>query len=605
MKSNRQRRLELVVPALLACVLSAGGATGAVSIAGATGERANLWVAPSGGSCARQATRAAFSGASACASVGAAYGAAAAGDVVVVRAGTYGRQVVPGGTKRVTIRAAKGAHPILGTTKVDASNITLTGFKIERNDDPGAYIATLEVNGSGNTFDRIDVDSKFMTSAVNGRQGINNIGDRNLYKNGSTFNVIDDKAALIGGKGVTFDNFDFHDVRASGELVHNECAYSLAPNLTIRNSHFWSCATMDLFIERGAWFGQPLYCCVTLENNVFEHTTSLAPDAWHHYSLGIHGGDVQEMRNWRVVNNTFETTVGGDLPAPGTVWANNIGAWVCNPGATYANNVGTKCSASDRAVTPDTSCGPPSCNRLITAPFGWVDPARHDFRLKPGSPAINRGDPGRAPARDNDGYRRPLGSAPEVGAYEYGTGVLMGHAGRVGHAMKTFEKKNGANLSVTLGAGGSYVRRLRDVEVVVLNSGSVSSAQTGWLRRTLGRSSSVPRVVVLRQGPYSCGGSLGSSAVRSAWVPLFRRYGVRLVVSGGDRNYQRFAAGRLPYVVTGAIASSGGGACPRSYPRRRVNRSAQSFLYLTADAGGVNVRAVDTAGRTIDRFRVK
>ena len=41
----------------------------------------------------------------------------------------------------------------------------------------------------------------------------------------------------------------------------------------------------------------------------------------------------------------------------GTVWANNIGRWSCNPGATYSHNVGTKCSPTDKAVSPPSSCG--------------------------------------------------------------------------------------------------------------------------------------------------------------------------------------------------------------------------------------------------------
>lgn len=599
-----------------------GGAPAAVSIAGATAERANLWIDPSGGSCTRQASPGPLLPGRACASAGAAYGAASAGDLILVRAGTYGRQVLPGGSKRVTIRGAKGTRPVFGTTKVEATNVSLVGIKIERNDDPGPYVATLEVTGANNTFDRIDVDSKFMSSSINGRQGILNSGDRNLYKNGSTYNVIDDKGALIGGVGVTFDNFDFHDVRASHELVHNECAYSLAPNLTVRNSHFWNCATMDLFIERGTWFGQGLYCCVTIENNVFEHSTQLSPDSWHHYSLGVHGGDVQEMRNWRVINNTFETTAGADLPAPGTIWANNIGRWSCNPGATYSHNAGTKCSATDKAVSPPSSCGPPNCSSRVTAPYRWANPAEHDFRLLPGSPAINIGDPQQSPRRDNEGYARPLGSAPDAGAYETGTGVLLtaSTSGRLGTAMTSFVKRNGANLLLALnssvrgirglsgidgvGVSGAYqVRRLRDAEIVLLNSNSVTNAQTRWLRETLARPAAVPRVVVLRSPPFSCTRSAGSEAVRRAWVPLFNRYGVRLVVSGGTGSYERFSRGGPTYVVAGNSSIAQGGSCPRSYPRRRAARAERTFVYLTVDASGVQARAISEHGNTVDRFR--
>ena len=241
-----RRRRSRATASFVAVVCSVGclAGVGASLAADRPGDLANLWVDPNGGSCTRLASPGAYVDAQACGSADTAYAAAANGDTILVREGTYGRQVIRGGTKSVVIRNASGASPVFGTTRVDASNLTISGIDVERNDDPGPYVATLEVNGANNTFDGVDVNSKFMSSAENGRQGINNAGDRNLYRNGSTFNVVDDKGALIGGTGVTFDNFAFHDVRVSNPLVHNECAFSLAPSLTIRNSHFWNCATL-------------------------------------------------------------------------------------------------------------------------------------------------------------------------------------------------------------------------------------------------------------------------------------------------------------------------------------------------------------------------
>ncbi len=83
--------------ALVAVLAVASGASGAVSIAGATAERANLWVDPSGGSCTRQVAAGPFLAGRACSSATAAYAAASERDVVVVRAGTYGRQVFRAG----------------------------------------------------------------------------------------------------------------------------------------------------------------------------------------------------------------------------------------------------------------------------------------------------------------------------------------------------------------------------------------------------------------------------------------------------------------------------------------------------------------------------
>jgi hypothetical protein len=35
----------------------------------------------------------------------------------------------------------------------------------------------------------------------------------------------------------------------------NECVYSQTPGLVIHNSRFTNCATRDLFIKRGDWWG--------------------------------------------------------------------------------------------------------------------------------------------------------------------------------------------------------------------------------------------------------------------------------------------------------------------------------------------------------------
>jgi predicted MPP superfamily phosphohydrolase len=86
-------------------------------------------------------------------------------------------------------------------------------------------------------------------------------------------------------------------------------------------------------------------------------------------------------------------------------------------------------------------------------------------------------------------------------------------------------------------------------------------------------------------------------------VPLFRRYGVDLVLSGHDHNYQRFAASHgVTYVVHG-----GGGqevyslrSCPDGYPRRAFARRGHGFLDIVVRPGSLRVKAVNLSGRVID-----
>jgi 3',5'-cyclic AMP phosphodiesterase CpdA len=150
-----------------------------------------------------------------------------------------------------------------------------------------------------------------------------------------------------------------------------------------------------------------------------------------------------------------------------------------------------------------------------------------------------------------------------------------------------------------------YTRTLGDIQLFFLDSNSVNAQQTAWLKGQLSRSSAVWKVAVFHHPPYTCGGHSGNSQVVASWVPLFEQYGVQLVLSGHDHNYQRFAPRNgVTYVVHG-----GGGAglytlhgCPSSYPARVRARFEHGFLYISATADQLNGSAVNTQGRVTDRF---
>ncbi len=62
------------------------------------------------------------------------------------------------------------------------------------------------------------------------------------------------------------------------------------------------------------------------------------------------------------------------------------------PASTFRSNVGKTCSRQDKAVSP------PAQHRTTTARVRLGRPGTYDFRLKAGSPAINAGEAGDAPA---------------------------------------------------------------------------------------------------------------------------------------------------------------------------------------------------------------
>lgn len=155
--------------------------------------------------------------------------------------------------------------------------------------------------------------------------------------------------------------------------------------------------------------------------------------------------------------------------------------------------------------------------------------------------------------------------------------------------------------------GPTYRRKVGLVELFVLDSNVVNLAQRRWLERALQTSRAPWKVAVFHHPPYTCGGYFSNAQAVRLWVPVLERYGVQLVLSGHDHNYQRFVPRRgVTYVVHGG----GVGAyypikrCPRGYPRRVRGRREHGWLYLTFTPERAVGWAVNVSGRRTDRFTV-
>jgi hypothetical protein len=167
-----------------------------------------------------------------------------------------------------------------------------------------------------------------------------------------------------------------------------------------------------------------------------------------------------------------------------------------------------------------------------------------------------------------------------------------------------YELGRGAYELKTLGMPGRYyTRKLGDVQLFFLDSNAITTRQTRWLEQQLSESTATWKVALFHHPPYTCGGHAGDTDVVRSWVPLFESYGVQLVLSGHDHNYQRFAPRNgVTYVVHG-----GGAArlyrlhrCPSSYPPRVRRFSEHGFLYVSATDERLDVSAVDLRGRVRD-----
>lgn len=128
------------------------------------------------------------------------------------------------------------------------------------------------------------------------------------------------------------------------------------------------------------------------------------------------------------------------------------------------------------------------------------------------------------------------------------------------------------------------------------------TAQHDWLKSTL-KSNKLPWVVVFfHRSPYTSEYE-GSEevAIREALTPLFEAYGVDLVLSGHNHNYQRSEADGITYLVTGG----GGGNLSSSVEPDEylvTYEIAYHLLYIRVEGDTLTVRAMEPDGETIDSF---
>ncbi len=123
-------------------------------------------------------------------------------------------------------------------------------------------------------------------------------------------------------------------------------------------------------------------------------------------------------------------------------------------------------------------------------------------------------------------------------------------------------------------------------------------AQRAWLAATLAQARARWVIVALHHPPYSAGWHGSERRVRRAFVPLFRRFGVDIVLAGHEHDYQRSKplAG-ITYVISGAAAHL------RATGRARftaASRATHHFVDLRISPERLEVVAVNHGGVAFD-----
>lgn len=341
-----------------------------------------------------------------CKSIGRAYQVAAPGDVVAVGAGTYGAQSIPFVSTRtsatdVVVQPAAGARVTFGGLSIAGAHVTVqdiaTGFVDIKKGSTGAPTDVTVIKGSGNG---LFVGGGVSDVLIKG-------GSYGMYYNAAPVKVQGSPAPTR----ITFDGVDFHDAIRNDGTSHLECIYAAdVQYFTVRNSTFRNCAIYDLAFTNLSGT-DPAH--LVIENNAFD-TSGSHSDAQNkgYYALAFYPW-IKALNDVLVRNNTFYQGIQWQAGNPTNVRmvGNILPSTTCAAGVSYSYNVSTgkACGTGDKVVSGAMS--------------QFVDPANYNFRLKAGAGAIDAADPKNSPSIDADGHARPVGPAPDAGAYEYGSSI--------------------------------------------------------------------------------------------------------------------------------------------------------------------------------------
>lgn len=142
-----------------------------------------------------------------------------------------------------------------------------------------------------------------------------------------------------------------------------------------------------------------------------------------------------------------------------------------------------------------------------------------------------------------------------------------------------------------------------DVRLVGLDAYSLGDpAQTAFLERTLREAAEPWTIVAIHESPYSAGYQGSNLEVRRRYAPIFARFGVQLVLSGHDHDYQRSRPiDGVTYIVTGA------GGLTRGTGEEwftEVSWAVLHFLDVNVFEDHMLVRAIDQDGMAFDEVEI-
>jgi hypothetical protein len=365
-----------------------------------------------------------------------------AGDTVIVKPGTYPERVVPQNSgapgAAITFRAEPSRSVTMyGFDTVNASYLRIQGFNITTID---ALSGWTEGYGVFVRSDHVEVlDNYFYDLKTTAIQGYwhdpypqdAHIAGNKIYHSqmgigitGSDWLVEDNEVERLfnyGGGDSDYSRFfgDDHVIRHNyfhgtdfSEIgsAHVDCFQTFDNNGESGHNILFDGNTCADFHQ--GLMGEAIYyhdiSHLTFRNNVFMHG-----GAW--------GLCINDLSDITVVNNTFSDIQYHGIGMSGSqaknlVVENNI---FYNTGTSYWFPDGSGSWGDHNLVYQSQDPPVAGAHDLIGVDPRFVDAAKEDFHLLPGSPAIDAGASLGEVASDHDGAARPYAGGWDIGAFEF------------------------------------------------------------------------------------------------------------------------------------------------------------------------------------------
>lgn len=147
---------------------------------------------------------------------------------------------------------------------------------------------------------------------------------------------------------------------------------------------------------------------------------------------------------------------------------------------------------------------------------------------------------------------------------------------------------------------------LRIIGVDSLEECREGCSQYIYLDRALeeGAAAGMLMVILVHYPPYSSGAHGSNLLIRESIGALASRYGVELVLSGHDHNYERTEViDGVTYVVTASAGAPIRAVRAESFSKKL--RTEPHFVLIDVDSTGLTLRAVNLSGDTFDYHLIK